>query len=415
MKSRTTALLALAAVAVSTTPASALTYTCATVAREGFLDTVGSPFTRKFEEPAVNGSGTVVFKGRNKNGIRGLYLYRNPGADERIAFDGSAAPGGSTFKQFDSPSINDAGTIAFFGDLDVGQGVFRHAAGVLSALVRSGDTSPSGGTFFEFHQVARINAGGDVAFIAEVTSGPDGVFLWDESAGQVVTVALEEAATTGGREVCGFVDIELGDSGNAAFHATSRVDCTDTGEPLVHGIFRMSGAAIHHVALAGDPSPLGGGAVYNKFYEVNVNAGDGIGFRAKSTTVGGEQVYLFDPAGPSTTLLVRTGDAAPGTATGTIKNIPHGWLTDLDQSAFRGKVKGDTVKHGIFLFDGVTEAVVLNTTPVPDDSWGMPATYRNIDEAIGVSRSSTQVAFSAKVKDNTATPSGTGLFLCTGV
>ena len=65
-------------------------------------------------------------------------------------------------------------------------------------------------------------------------------------------------------------------------------------------------------------------------------------------------------------------------------------------------------------FDSTDEAVVLNSSGVPDDDWSAPASYRRINEEIGASRSATQIVYIAKVRDGISFPSGTGLFRCQG-
>ncbi|MEB2283554.1 MAG: hypothetical protein B6D46_07270 [Polyangiaceae bacterium UTPRO1] len=72
------------------------------------------------------------------------------------------------------PSINDAGDVALSATLGSGGGIFVDpAAGPAVAAARTGDAAPGGSTCACFDGVARIDAAGNVAFVAR----PSGIFL----------------------------------------------------------------------------------------------------------------------------------------------------------------------------------------------------------------------------------------------
>src|SRR5262249_44862822 len=91
-----------------------------------------------------------------------------------IAFLGDPAPGGDFFTfDFEPYGINDRGDVLFVADLTTatgGEGVFLKRKGHTSALARSGDPAPGGGTFLggpatgALSGVLSLNSPGDVAF-----------------------------------------------------------------------------------------------------------------------------------------------------------------------------------------------------------------------------------------------------------
>jgi hypothetical protein len=404
-----------------TSNASALVFTCEGIVRKGTPDPAGAPFGGKFGKkrhggPAINGSGDVVFFATPKGGPRRLYLYPNVGAPVIVAEEGQLAPGGGSFTAFRQPSINDAGDIAFFGDLASGEGVFvEPAAGAMFAVALAGDPAPGGGTFDRFDGVARINAAGDVAFLARVSGGANGIFLYDSGTATISSEARVGDLTLDGREICDFIAPAVGlGATSTAFHVSTKVSCVNALETALTGIYRTTGLGIDRVALQNDPTPIGGTTYANFFGDPDLNEIDEVLFRASITgTVGGVGLFLFDPVGPTTIKVAKTGDGAP--LGGALRTITEPNLTNGGRAGFRANVKNTgAANQGIYLFDGVDEAVVRRGDPVPTNIFLPGSTYSKIFEEIGFDRSGTWVTYSANVKEPN---SGTkiGLFRCEGM
>jgi hypothetical protein len=393
-------------------PAHALTFTCSTIVRRGTPDPMAGAFKSTFDEPRINGSGDVVFVSKPQGPPKRLYLYPGSGSPSVIATAGDAAPGGSQFSKFTDTSINDAGDLAFLGDLVTGEGIFvKPSAGSLAAAVRTTDAVPGGGFFSVFPMVSDISASGDVAFLATVEGGASGAYLFS---GAVSKIAVVGDSSGDGRQFCSFSSVDLGDSGNAVLHATTQVDCNDLTEIPRDGVYVQNGASFVSVAQIGDATPIGG-STYASFLGIpEINASDLVGFRARTAgTVNVTGLFNFDQTGPTTTLLTATGDSVPG-STGFLKTIAFSHLTDGGRQAFRGRINSGSARFGIFIVGGTPDAVVLNTSPVPTDSFGAGSSYRTIEEDFGVDRSGTRLTFSAKVHDTVVPKSKIGLFRCSG-
>ena len=409
--------LAVVAGLTAASTASALTWTCEGIARKAQADPAGAPFAGKFGKnrhggPAINGLGDVTFFATPRGGPRRLYRYPAAGGPSIIAEQGGAAPGGGSFSQFRQPSINDAGDVAFFGDLASGEGVFiQPGVGAMVAVARAGDAAPGGGTFDGFDGVSRINPAGDVAFLATVSGGPSGIFLY--SAGVVTSIARVGDVALDGREICGFIAPAVGLGATVmAYQTSTKVSCADTGEVALTGIYRSTGLGSDRVALQNDATPVGTTTYKNFYGDPDGNAADQVLFRASFTgTTAGSGLFLFDAGGPTTTALAKTGDFAPGG--GALRTITEPNLTDLSRAGFRANVKNSTSHEGIFLFDGADESVVLRTDPVPADIFAPGSRYAKIYEEIGVARDGAHVTYSASVHEASGgTP--LGLFRCSG-
>jgi hypothetical protein len=86
---------------------------------------------------------------------------------EPLAFLGDAAPGGGTFElDFEPGAINNRGELAFVADTSTGgEGVFLASKGRITALARAGQPAPGGGTYTDgVLSTVSINDQGDVAF-----------------------------------------------------------------------------------------------------------------------------------------------------------------------------------------------------------------------------------------------------------
>lgn len=404
--------------------AGALTFTCSTVARRGQLDPSGAVLKDRYDSPAINGQGDVAFVGYAAGAPRRLYLYPSVGAASVVAQPGDAAPGGGSFKRFRTVSINDAAEVGFHAKLAAGEGVFVGSADGVTKAAATGDASPPGGAFDVFPAVSRVNGAGDVAFTARVGGGPSGVFLYDASATSVLTVALVNDAALDGRQLCEFLDVGLGASGAVAVRAITKVDCTSVVEAEVTGVYLKVGPSFDRVVLEGDPTPTLA-TTYAQFIGApDLNAADKVLFRARTVGVaGGTGLFLHDPSGPTTLELAATGDAAP-TTSGSLKTIAPAGVTDGDRVAFGARISSGLAKTGIFLFDAnpSNEKVVASNDDVPTDAFGPNSLYLKINpgnrknnEGIGVSRSGTWVAYTARVKDTLGTPTASGVLRCEGL
>ncbi|MCC6765983.1 MAG: hypothetical protein IT293_15095 [Deltaproteobacteria bacterium] len=415
------AVVATAIVACAASSADALTWTCEAIARKGLADPAGAALSGKFGKkrhggPAINGGGDVVFFATPKGGPRRLYLYPNGGAPSVLAEAGGAAPGGGAYEQFRQPSINDAGDVAFLATLGAGAGIFVDpAAGAALAAARTGDAAPGGGTYASFDGLARINAAGDVAFLARVDGGPSGIFLWDGGSMTVASIARVGDATLDGREICSFLAPAVGlGATTTAFQVGTKVSCADALETELVGVYRATGLGIDRVALAGDATPVAGTTYAGFLGDPDLNASDQVLVRAAITgSASGTGLFLYDPVGPATTALARTRDAAP--TGGTLRTITEPNLTDGARAGFRANVAPDPDHEGVFLYDGVDEAVVTRLSAVPVGMYLPGSRYQKIFEEIGVSRSGAWVTYSANVKQ----PPGSGgtkagLFRCGG-
>ncbi len=402
-------------------PADALTFTCSTVARKGTLDPSNGEFGTRYDSPGINAAGDVVFFAHAKRAPRRLYLYPNAAAPSIIAGTGDGAPGGSAYKTFREPSINDAGDLAFHAKLAIGEGVFqRPAAGAVAKVAMTTDASPGGGVFEKFPAVSRVNAAGNVAFIGRVSSGADGVFLYDATLATVATVGLVGDLTLEGRQLCELIEVGLGATGTVAIHAMTKVSCADPMEAEIRGIYRHSGLLFSKVLEEGDATPIGGTTYDNFIGAPDVNASDKVMVRARTTgVVGVVGIFLTDPVGPTTTTLAATGNFAPGG--GSLKSLAPGGVTDGDRAGIGARIASGTAKTGIFLFGAGDEAVVRDGDLAPNDQFGPNSFYtkinpgnRKTNEEVGVDRSGTWLAYTARVYDTIGPPGKAGLFRCNG-
>lgn len=413
------ALLGLAAVDTS----QALTFTCETVVLDREQDPAGAVFGKRYESPRINANGDVVFIAHPKGGPRRVYVYPAGGAASVLASAGDAAPAGSTFKRFRAPSINDAGDIAFIGDLQGGEGVYARLGGSLVKVVRDGEAAPLGGLFDQFLNAARINDDGDVAFVALLDDGATGAFFYDRSSGTVVELARTGTATGDGREFCDFSEIGLGESA-AAFEVVVKPVCANPGDPEVSGIWETFGIGFITVAEVGDTAP--NGFLYDSFLGApDLNAAGKVLFRVSTTA--NVEIVLFDPAGPTSTELVAAGDPTPDlnpvTDDGTLRNVSFGSVTNDDRTAVGVRIQGGqgTVpRTAIFMFDGAPDTVVLATDP-PPAPFPQFSSYNKIGvgvqrtfEEIGNDRSGTQVVYGATVRSAEQPRGRAGLFRCAG-
>jgi hypothetical protein len=391
-------------------------FPCATVVHSGQTDPDGRVLTTSFVDlVGVNAAGDVVLVGRPRASRSQLYLYPNAGPPVTIAAGSSAAPNGKFFRSaspFADFSINDSGDVAFIGRFSPpGQAVFVRVGGLLETAATSPGPSPNGGIFTQIAALSRLDAAGRVAFLATVAGAPSGVFVYD-STSDALTTALEVAApTAGGRQVCRFEALALGDSGAIAVTASSKVDCSDAMEAPVSGIFLHDGMVTREVVLKGDASPLPGSTFSGFQAGLLVTSADEVVFRADVAgivSVGG--VFLSDLGIPATTRLLARGDPSP--VGGVIGKLAGFDVADDGEIFFRSTLAGSPQRFGVFAFDDDgDEAVLVRSSAPPLDAFAAGAAFSNFSVP-AVSRDGTQIALLARVRDLVAPRGKRGVLRC---
>lgn len=185
--------------------------------------TMGGPLGVQ-DPPDMNNNADVVYKlGNDELRLWSLATH----SSVLLADTSTASPGGGTFRGFnDRPVVNDAQRVAFQADVSGGpEGIFVTAplSSITACALEDAASPIAGGTFGTWASSGEvaINAGGKVAFTSNISQpGPDtsGVFLCDPSGPIVVTIA-KEGDLVAGTPLTGFDDEFVGvdSAGDVAF------------------------------------------------------------------------------------------------------------------------------------------------------------------------------------------------------
>jgi hypothetical protein len=239
--------------------------------------------------------------GNNTTGEQAIFTG-NGGALTRIADNL-----GGTYVGFGEPVINTGGSVAFLANLSTGgEGIFRVGGGQTTSIASD---VPAGGSFVTFNSGSlSINAGGAVAFTAEGADRSLGVFTG--KGGSITTIARSGATFSGFSS-----HTSINDAGTVAFSAilASRSSV---------GVFTGNGAAVRTIFSINNPNPavLGIPAV---------NSAGTVAFAAQRDAVL-SGIYTGN-GGPLTTVVDNTG------AFGTFLNFPSASAGALGIDG-RGKV-----------------------------------------------------------------------------
>ena len=267
-----------------------------------------------------------------------------------IVRSGDTAPDGNgAYGTFFTPTLNDAGQVAF-GALFTGTaggtadntGLFR--GGGLTApttIARGGQPAPDGNGRFQSFNFFGINDAGQVGFKAGLTgtadrlNDDDGIFLGD-GARDVRQVARSGQLTPNGNGRFRFFNFAgLNDLGQAAFFAG--LTATTGGSADDRGIFRGDGVTDPvQIVRTGQPAPDGDGTLFTLFTP-SLNDRGQVGFYAflKQPVPGvdGDRVVARGDGATDLVQIARTGQPAPdGNGVFDSFNIPA--LNDRGQAAY---------------------------------------------------------------------------------
>ncbi|MGI9458237.1 MAG: DUF7453 family protein [Aeoliella sp.] len=209
-----------------------------------------------FGPPTINDTGHIVFFGVtdvSTGGIGAAGIWATSPTDtlRSVALQGQPAPGTSTtFSQVfgrlttpalaTTPSLNNDGDIAFMNTLvglvegSLRVGIWAERDGTLEAVAVELDPAPTtSSTFKTILSDPLLNPAGDVAFLADLADGREGLWL-DSAAGSLTPITLTGNAAPGtSTTFSDILDIALNDAGQIAFHAelddfTTGIFATDT-------------------------------------------------------------------------------------------------------------------------------------------------------------------------------------------
>ena len=133
---------------------------------------------------AINNRGLVVFASNHSDDDDNAIYIVTEGQLVPVAGFGVNTTVGHPIRSADSPSLNDAGQVAFaVHDFDQDDGLYLWSNGTVSRLLGAGDTLPTyGGSSSVVGSIhlPSINANGDIVFLANGTSAQQlGLYEWN--------------------------------------------------------------------------------------------------------------------------------------------------------------------------------------------------------------------------------------------
>jgi hypothetical protein len=170
-------------------------------------DRAGSMFTffGPLSVPTINNSGTIAFYGVT-SGVGGAFTVNVPATGNAITTVVKDSDGVAVAS---SPTINDSGTLAFVGVTSTTTGVYTRAAGGPITTIADGSDG------FDQFSAASINASGQVSFWARnITTAVDSINIGDGASGP------KTIATTASGDYLLFNDqTTINDAGRVGFMA----------------------------------------------------------------------------------------------------------------------------------------------------------------------------------------------------
>lgn len=298
--------------------------------------------------PAVNAAGQVAFKALfNGNAASGIWLGR-PGDLALVAKTADTAPGAEpdTFLVLsDRPYLNRVGQVAFLASLNGGdEGIWVGRPGNLALVALTGRNAPgtSGLTFADlsFDISAGLNSTGEVLFMARlagtgVTPGVNDIGIWAGAPGSVAMVARtgDQAPGAGGATFDNLSFSFTRPVINGAGQVAFNSDLSGGGE----GIWLGRPGSLSLVVRDGDPAPDTGGEVFGDFLRPTVNTAGDVAFLT-SISGGGAGIWRGRPGDLSLAALRR--GPAPDTSGEILAGMFNTTLSGANDLAFMGAILG---------------------------------------------------------------------------
>jgi hypothetical protein len=362
-------------------------FTCATmVARKG-ESAVGEGAFVRFAGISLNDDGLVAFTAdRVKAGGPGVFLKRSTGTTgplQTLARRGQTAPGGGTFTGlFSSPSVNAGGTVAFAANVTnptgAAAGIFKGVPGALATVVVAGDSVPVCGGQFDTFGAPSLDRNGAIAFRAGLSGGdsPSGVFVV-HSDGSILTIACAEVETSlyGGAtvEFDDFEDAVRSGAGDVAFIASVAGDDHDI-ETYTAGLYTFDERTgqIQEIARVGYPVPDVPESTFYAFFSPPAISDAGVSFRAFITGIVYQAIF-FKPPGSAVASVIRAGDPVPGSTGVRFKRFRPPSMNDAGDIAVHADNLAAPPRHEVVFVPrgGSPENVAVDSQAAPVPEFGV--------------------------------------------
>lgn len=279
------------------------------VAKTG--DPLPAPLTGSFNsfgDPVINDLGNMVFRAAlNSTGAEvGLFYCCDAGAIVPITLRGGSL--GGLFDVTQPPDLNNNAEVVFMDRIS--GDIYRWSLAVPFPIqvADDGGPSPGGGTFFRFGNRPVLNNAGEVAFEADVSGGPDGIFI-ASPANVVSALALEGAATPipGGTYagIAPATAVAINDYGEVAFVANVALPGPDTT-----GVF-LSYSSFPTMMIAREGDLVGASTLTSIDDEfVGIDAVENVAFEG---IAGGIRQLILGSGGPLSSLaaIASSSEFAP--------------------------------------------------------------------------------------------------------
>lgn len=228
------------------------------VARSGQKSPVGkdNSYSEHFYPSPINERGEVAFFCRVDTG-GAIFVYRPGSGIEAIAAQDNPSPiEGSNYIGFANrtPAINSKGEVAFAGFIDgasAGRLLFFHSDGKTKVVLRSGDKLPESNATFSDFNMPSLNSKGEIAFVGNYAGHSRGVFL--KTSEGVEAIALYDKFAPGGERVEGnlfnnFLNPVVNEDGTVAFMAQLK-------DSKIGMFVKKKGQPLQLIAKTGDKMP----------------------------------------------------------------------------------------------------------------------------------------------------------------
>jgi hypothetical protein len=333
----------------------------------------GGTFQAVESPVAVDALGGVAFLARVAGGATSEALvYREVSGAIELVPVGDASPTRGFFAgpPFSTPLLNQRGDVVFRAFVARGPtsvGIFRSAAGQLDAVARVGDPSPTNGApYVDLLGQPSLNAGGAVAFTAEVQGIGRGIYVVEPGGARTVVLRGDPApAGTGARFLSLAPNPVVNDAGAVAFRASIRFTAEDGGTVTTEGLFLAEGAAVRLIALADQPSPAG--PPFRQLRDPALSGVPSLAFRADlgGTTAAASGLFLADLTGTRAVAL-QNDHLGGGVTLSSFSGAPSvdasGRVAFLANRARGGQGLGPAILAGT---TGALDLVVARNMPGP--------------------------------------------------
>lgn len=269
--------------------------------------------------PSIDDAGEIAFRSLVTGGAQALY-YSGAVSTPLVASGGAAPSGSGFYAEFGTPYVSPGGALAFWASKSStqqsgidGEAIFADVGSNIELIAQAGQLAPTTGQFQDFrtynsgNQAPPVNDSGEIVFHANLTNTPGGS-ADDSAIFKRTTGGTIVELIRRGQNVPGLTSPITAFFTNPMLNEAGTVAVSVSTPNNREGIYLSRDGVLQKIVAHGDPTPNGNAIMFNPRGGPALNDYDVVAYTASLSSPLNDRTLLLSD-GEETILVAQDGDS----------------------------------------------------------------------------------------------------------